>query len=358
MTTRSVVTFGLLGILVLGSPSGRLEASDLATGIRQVKDGDFETAILTLDAAIRGLTATQERSGDLAKAYLYLGVAYVGLGQEALAKSKFRLALGQQRDLRLADDEFPAKVVRIFEAAREAQEAVAASERDAKRSRGKGGLILLGLGGVTAAGIAVAVTGERSNAPPTATFSAAPEGQPLVHVTAVEFSASASDTDGDVLSYSWSFGDGTSATGARVTKVFSRTGAMEVRLTVGDGLASVTVSSSIAVGDFAGSWRVAGQAFLGVSEFRFSSITPAGFVDFSVFLSGGAPASALGGALVTHPRKVAILYETVDRACRFSLDGEADGALRILTGTLTAVVSQRDACPELGSQQTITLTRE
>jgi len=52
----------------------------------------------------------------------------------------------------------------------------------------------------------------------------------------VTFDASASrDPDGGTLSYDWSFGDGTFASGIRVQKRYARPGTYDVRLTVSDG---------------------------------------------------------------------------------------------------------------------------
>src|SRR5688572_26005222 len=56
--------------------------SGLATGIRHVKEGAFEEGLLTLDEVARQLAKDPGRGGELAQAYLYLGVAYVALGQE------------------------------------------------------------------------------------------------------------------------------------------------------------------------------------------------------------------------------------------------------------------------------------
>jgi hypothetical protein len=53
--------------------------------------------------------------------------------------------------------------------------------------------------------------------------------------THVSFGASASDPDGDRLTYSWDFGDGTTDTGESLYHVFYASGTFDVKLTVSDG---------------------------------------------------------------------------------------------------------------------------
>jgi len=92
--------------------------AEVQRGTRQVEDGDYDAAIVTLDAAARRLTADPSRARDLSQAYLYLGIAYIGKGHEAAAKAKFREAVAQIKDLTLSPDKFPPKVIDLFEAAR------------------------------------------------------------------------------------------------------------------------------------------------------------------------------------------------------------------------------------------------
>jgi len=64
------------------------------------------------------------------------------------------------------------------------------------------------------------------------------------------FDASASsDADGDVLSYSWDFGDGSPGAGVAPSHVYAGAGVYSVVLTVGDGQASDEASQSVAVSD-------------------------------------------------------------------------------------------------------------
>ena len=61
----------------------------------------------------------------------------------------------------------------------------------------------------------------------------------------IAFSAAASDPDGDPISYSWDFGDTTSAAGASVSHAYSNAGAFTVTLTVSDGKGGVVTAQTI-----------------------------------------------------------------------------------------------------------------
>jgi len=158
---------------------------DVAKGVQQVNDGDYDAAIVTLDAAARRLSGDPARYKDLAQAYLYLGIAYVGKGHEAAAKAKFREAVGRMKDLSLSPAEFPPKVIDLFEAAREEASrsapppaaAPVSATPPAKKGGGAGKYLLIG-GGVAAAGVGAAVAlgggGNGGSPQPTPT----PEPQP------------------------------------------------------------------------------------------------------------------------------------------------------------------------------------
>ena len=83
--------------------------------------------------------------------------------------------------------------------------------------------------------------------PPSASFTAAPN--PAAPGQAVAFGDSGSaDPDGTIVSYSWDFGDGATATGPSATHSYASAGSYSARLTVGDdyGL-SASSSQTIAV---------------------------------------------------------------------------------------------------------------
>jgi tetratricopeptide (TPR) repeat protein len=144
---------------------------EVAKGVRQVDEGEYDAAIVTLDSASRRLAGDPSKARDLSEAYLYLGIAYVGKGHEAAAKAKFREAVRQIKDLVLSTDKYPPKVIDLFEAAREEVNRAAAAEpaatsspaaRPAPAPQKKGGASKgLIIGGVllAGAGAAVAVAG-------------------------------------------------------------------------------------------------------------------------------------------------------------------------------------------------------
>ncbi|PYQ11691.1 MAG: hypothetical protein DMF80_20925 [Acidobacteria bacterium] len=144
---------------------------ELAQGVKQVREGDFEGAVVTLEAVVRRLASVPQRSADLVQAYVQLGVAYVALDQADAARSRFREALARDRGLRLSPTEYSPKVREVFEAARREAPPPA---RPRKGSRAP--LIAIGIG-AAAAGVVLA-TRSGSEAPPA--FSGARFGTPVV----------------------------------------------------------------------------------------------------------------------------------------------------------------------------------
>ncbi len=139
---------------------------------------------------------------------------------------------------------------------------VARAERDAtvlhSSEHGGGG----GGGGLVLLGVALAAAGAGTylyltkNGAPTAGVIGASSSTALMGATVVTFTANgASDPDGDALTYTWSFGDGGSATGASATHVFTAAGSFGVELKVSDGKKSATTTSQITVKSMTGRWR-------------------------------------------------------------------------------------------------------
>jgi len=164
-TLALTLAASLIGTPLIHAQPATADA-ELQRGIRQVEDGDYDPAIVTLDAAARRLGGDPAHARDLSQAYLYLGIAYIGKGHEAAAKAKFREAVAQIKDLTLSPDKFPPKVIDLFEAARAEARAQAtpapaaapsAAPAAASAKKGGGGKTILIVGGLAAVGGGVAL---------------------------------------------------------------------------------------------------------------------------------------------------------------------------------------------------------
>jgi len=82
----------------------------------------------------------------------------------------------------------------------------------------------------------------KANQPPHASFVLTPPGTAGSLQITVDGSAS-SDPDGTIASYAWSFGDGTSATGASTTHTYAAAGTFTVTLTVTDNQGATSSTS-------------------------------------------------------------------------------------------------------------------
>jgi PKD repeat protein len=91
-----------------------------------------------------------------------------------------------------------------------------------------------------------------SNQAPVARVSVSPASGPTPLAVTVSGEAS-SDADGTIASYAWTFGDGTSASGARASHSYATVGEYEVKLTVTDdkGVTSSATARIVATGSTA-----------------------------------------------------------------------------------------------------------
>lgn len=180
-----IVLMVALSMLQTGVPGLAQEPEDLRTGIRQVEGGDFDAALITLDAAARRLAAEGKQPKALARAYVYLAIAYLELGQEEAARTKMMEALRTDKDLRLDEREFPPKVIRFFGQVRgesalanpspappspvptpAARPSPSAAPAAPAKGHSKTVPIVLGVVGAAAAVGAVAAASGRNNPPP------------------------------------------------------------------------------------------------------------------------------------------------------------------------------------------------
>jgi hypothetical protein len=125
MKTRALTL--LLAVLAAGPARPGTPEEDLALGVKQVEEGDFQAALQTLEGASRRLAGDKAKSKELARAYFYIGMAYVGMSQETEARSKFLQAWRSDPGLRPSTREFPPRIVNAFEEAIKAAPVDAAS---------------------------------------------------------------------------------------------------------------------------------------------------------------------------------------------------------------------------------------
>jgi hypothetical protein len=114
--------------------------------------------------------------------------------------------------------------------------------------------LYLGAAGGGAAATAL-VLATRNRAPLIGTVSASPSSG-VQAATAFSFTASgASDPDGDSLTYSWEFGDGTTAREPTPRHVYNTAGSFSVQCTISDGEHTASGSITVTVRSLAGTWR-------------------------------------------------------------------------------------------------------
>jgi hypothetical protein len=114
-------------------------------------------------------------------------------------------------------------------------------------------------------------------------------------LTPFVYTASASDADGDTVTYQWDFA-GTPRSGSSGTITFTGSGTGEVRLTVADGKGgTVTETRTITVGSMAGNWvlTVTGQGSMNMTLTQSGTVVNGTLVVASGGL-GNAPAGTTG----------------------------------------------------------------
>ena len=189
--------------------------TDLANGVRQAQEGDFENAVVTLDGVVRRLSGQPARAKEMARAYTYLSIAYLGLSQEQTAKAKFLEAWKADRDMNLSPREFPPKILEFFEKAREevhmtstgpataspSPRPAAVRAPEPKKKGSKTVPILIGVAVLGGVGVAVAASGGGGNTTPTTTLPAGPLSFRLTWATNNDLDLNVMEPSGFVISY-------------------------------------------------------------------------------------------------------------------------------------------------------------
>jgi hypothetical protein len=99
----------------------------LERGIAQVREGDFASAVMTLDELARRLAEKDDQPRVLARTYVYLSVAYLGLSQVEAARAKFLEALDTDDRIELTPSEFPPRFLAFFEETMKERDTTAAT---------------------------------------------------------------------------------------------------------------------------------------------------------------------------------------------------------------------------------------
>ena len=182
----TALSFGASGTGLAPALAAAVRDPGLAAGIRQVDEGDFEGAVVTLGPVADRLSP---RGGhDAAQACLYLGIAQLALDQGDAARARFREALGHDPSLRLGADRFSPKVISAFEEARREREAAARAAKPVDQAKaepkeGHAARTVLIAGGAVAAGAGIALAAGGGGSTPSGgevTFTGARFGTPVL----------------------------------------------------------------------------------------------------------------------------------------------------------------------------------
>ena len=158
-------------------------------------------------------------------------------------------------------------------------------------------------------------SGGTNNAP---AFSSLPTASPNPGVTgaSITFNATATDSDGDLLSYTWNFGDGSANVGASVTHTYTTAGVFSASVIASDGIASDTRTITVAVNSSGGD---------GTGEF---SVLKAS-IKFN-FLSTGKDSITLSGTILVDQgfssSNKTFMVSIGDHDSTFTLDSHGKGA--------------------------------
>lgn len=153
--------------------------SGVATGVRQVEEGDFEGAVASLEAAIPRLRGDPQRLRLLVQADIQLAVAHTALDHGPQAVQAFSEAITLDPNLRLDPQRFSPKVLRALETAREQAARRTATPAPARKSSGRTALLVGGGAAVAAGVVAIVARGNgRSGVP---TFTGARFGTPALN---------------------------------------------------------------------------------------------------------------------------------------------------------------------------------
>ncbi len=200
--------------------------------------------------------------------------------------------------------------------------------------------------GFGAAAIGAGAALVQNNLPPVpGGITVSPTGGGLATVTSFTLAVSATDLDGDALTYAWDFGDGQRATGASVTHVYGSVGTFRPTLVVSDGPHNVSSEVTLRVfTSLAGTWRGPVDAYgctvsLSVVQATTSlvgTMTLGGPCSGTVPFTGTMSPLAYPGSLtfVTSPYTIVLGTETLANL-RMSFAGPTNSTGTQISGSLS-----------------------
>jgi hypothetical protein len=202
-------------------------------------------------------------------------------------------------------------------------------------SQGGGGgggkkVLLIGLG-VVAVGAGVYLATRNTNKPPTVSGVTASPAVGLQSVTSITFNAAASDPDGDALTYTWNFGDGSTGSGASASHVFATSGTFNVSVEVSDAKnLKATGSGSVTIKSLSGRW---GAILAGNSVFAATWNLQQSGTSISGNYSDPFNGSGTAGGSVSSPNNVS-LTNSIPGFVTGRWTGTLNGDFTRITGTV------------------------
>lgn len=153
----------------------------------------------------------------------------------------------------------------------------------------------------------------------------------IAGLTSFALSATASDPDGDAVTVTWDFGDGSTGTGAAFSKTYSDTGIATVRATASDGRGgTVSDSRTLTVGSFAGRWSGIWSSYAFVMDLTQTGTVITGTYsdrDGAGRTDPAQPGNATGGGAMTVRMKQGNFGD-------FTFTGQMEQSGRRVTGTV------------------------
>jgi PEGA domain/PKD domain len=215
------------------------------------------TVVLAAGIAIAAATGTLSVVSDPAGAAVYVDGAFAGETPLNLAT----VAAGDHR-VRLQKDGY-LENARIISVAAGKASTVRVRLTPRAQTQGSGissgpppnykKWIYIGAAGAGAA-TAAAIVATRNSAPTLTGITANPPAG-LVNGTNIMFAGqSLRDPDNDPLTYAWEFGDGSTATSATPSHVYTGIGSFTPKLTVSDGAHTATASGSVTIRSLTATW--------------------------------------------------------------------------------------------------------